>query len=175
MAAGTQEFSPGKIRGTAILIFAAVGSSQTPFDRLVKAVDQLASQVAEEVMIQIGVSRYQPKVAKYFRFCDAEKMTALLQQAEIVIAHAGFGIITDCIRLNKSLILIPREHRFGDAEGNQLELAEHLARMKKGVICVRDESNLSAALNQVKKITPRYQFTNNIPAMIENFIEQRLS
>lgn len=157
------------------MIFATVGSSKTPFDRLVMAVDKLAAEIDEEVEIQQGVSSYVPKSAKYFDFCDSSQMDSLLQKSRLVIAHAGFGVITDCIRLKKPMILIPREHRYGDAEGIQVELAEYLAQNTRGIICIRDVKNLHQALNQIKDINPNYHFTNQIPELIQNFIDRRLS
>ena len=156
------------------MIFATVGSSQTPFDRLVKAVDHLAEKLTEPVIIQRGASRYKPMKAQYFDFCDSFKMAELLQEADVVVAHAGFGVVTDCIRLKKPMILIPREHRFGDAEGIQVELAEYLAQNNNGILCIREVKNLSSALNQVKNINPDYKFTNRIPELIQNFIDRRL-
>jgi UDP-N-acetylglucosamine transferase subunit ALG13 len=148
------------------LIFATVGSSQTPFDRLVKAVDHLTEKLTEPVI--------NPMKAQYFDFCDSFKMAELLQEADVVVAHAGFGVISDCIRLKKSMILVPREHRFGDAEGIQVELAEYLAQNNNGILCIREVKNLSSALNQVKNINPDYKFTNRIPELIQNFIDRRL-
>lgn len=157
------------------MIFATVGSSQTPFDRLVKAVDDLATIITETVIIQSGVSHYRPLQAQYFDFCDSDQMASFLRDANVVIAHAGFGVITDCIRLKKPMILIPREHQFGDAEGIQVELAEYLAQNTRGIVCIRDVKNLPQALSQINKINPLYQFTNQIPELIQNFIDRRLS
>lgn len=157
------------------MIFATVGSSSKPFDRMVAAVDNLASRVAEGIIIQKGVSRYEPKIAKYFDFCDSEKMASLIKEANVVISHAGFGMIADCIRFHKPLILIPREHRFGDAEGNQVELAEYLAENTRGIICIRDVKQLLNAFNQIKNTIPNYQFSSRIPELVQNFIDRRLA
>ena len=153
------------------MIFATVGSSSTPFDRLVKAVDKLASQISEKVMIQKGVSQFKTETAQSFDFCSPGTMAQWITGANIVISHAGFGIIAECIRMNKRLVLIPREHRFGDAEGNQVELAEYLAEKTRGITCVRNVENLQKAVNQIQGINPHYQFTNNIPGMIQKFLE----
>jgi len=169
-----EKLSQRSLRKTIILIFATVGSSKTPFDRLVKAVDGLASIISEQVIVQLGASNYQPRAASYFKYCDSEKIASFIKEANIVISHAGFGIIADCIRMNKRLILIPREQRFGDAEGNQVELAEYLAKNSDGIICIRDVNKLQAALIQVQNTTPCYQFTNKIPEMVQSFIDRRL-
>ena len=174
MEASFEKLSQSQVWGTANLIFATVGSSKTPFDRLVKAVDDIAKQVSEEVVIQIGAAKISPRFATYFDYCDSDKMASLIELANIVISHAGFGIIADCIRMSKRLVLIPREHCFRDAEGNQVELAEYIAENSKGIICIRDVTRLPDVLDQVKKITPNYQFTTRIPNMIQNFIDRKL-
>lgn len=156
------------------MIFATVGSSKTPFDRMVKAVDDLASKIAEDVIIQRGVAAFKPKAASFFDFCNSEKIISLIRAANVVIAHAGFGIITECIKHQKRLILIPREHRYGDAEGIQTELAEYLAKNVAGIICVRDVNKLFDSLNQVSKIQPQYRFKTKIPAMVKSYIDRKL-
>jgi len=163
MGAVIRKIPPGNLRGTAILIFATVGSCKTSFDRLVKAVDKLALKISEEVIIQKGVSKYQSQTANCFEFCDQKRMAALISKANIVISHAGFGIIAESIQMNKRLILIPREHRFGDAEGNQVELAEYLAEKTGGITCVRNVNLLQTAVEHIREINPSYQFTNKIP------------
>lgn len=174
METGFEKFSQSKIRGAARLIFATVGSSKTPFDRMVRAVDHLASKISEQVIIQRGVATYKPKAARYFDFCNSEQITSLVTGASTVIAHAGFGIISECIRQQKRLILIPREHRYSDAEGIQIELAEYLAENVTGIVCVTDGSKLLDSLNQVSKINPQYRFKTNIPAMVKNYIDEKL-
>jgi UDP-N-acetylglucosamine transferase subunit ALG13 len=79
------------------LIFATVGTCHKSFDRFIRAIDHLATKLSEEVIIQIGISNYVPENAKYFNFCNYKKMSELIEQANTIIAHAGFGIIGECI------------------------------------------------------------------------------
>lgn len=155
------------------MIFAAVGSSQTPFERLVKAVDELASRIDEAVIIQKGSAVYMPQHAEFFDFCDPQRMRSLIHDASVLICHAGFGIISHGIRFQKRMILVPREHRFGDAEGNQVELADHLAAQARGIVCLKNVSQLYATLINIRKISPCYQFKNNIPQLVLEFIDQK--
>ncbi|MDZ7263402.1 MAG: hypothetical protein ONB16_02375 [candidate division KSB1 bacterium] len=157
------------------MIFAAVGSSQTPFDRLVRAVDDLASRIDEEVIIQKGATPYQPQHAQFFDYCEPKRMQSLIHEASVLIAHAGFGIVGDGIRYQKRMILIPREHRFGDAEGNQVELAEHLAAQAIGIFCLKEVSQLYSTWMNIKKVNPCYQFKNSIQQLVLEFIDQKFS
>lgn len=156
------------------MIFATVGTCDKPFDRLIQAVDKLAAEIADEVVLQIGVSTCIPRYATHFAFCPPQRMVSLIEQADLVIAHAGFGNIGQCLQRQKRLILIPRERRFGDAIDNQVELAEYLARKHAGIICLWDVARLPEALDEIKKITPCYQFTNHIPELVHDFLNRRL-
>ena len=156
------------------MIFATVGTSDKSFERFIKAVDDLAATISEEIIIQRGFATYIPKNAKYFNFCPPTQMTSLIYQANIIISHAGFGIIGECISKKKRLILIPREKKFNEAVDNQVELAEYLAQTTKGILCIRDVNQLKSAFDQIDKITPDYQFVNRIPELIQNFIDRRL-
>jgi len=174
MGAGAEKFSKSEIRGTPDLIFVTVGTCDKPFDRLIKAVDDLTVRLSEEVVIQIGVSKYLPKNATCFGFCSPQQMESLIDQANLIIAHAGFGNIGQCIKKQKRIILVPRERRFGDAIDNQVELAEYLARRSRGIICLRDINRLPEALTEIKNITPCYQFTNRIPELVHDFLNRKL-
>lgn len=155
------------------MILATVGSSKTPFDRMVKAVDELAATISEPVIIQRGAATYEPRYARYFDFCVAEELLALINTATVVIAHAGFGVIAECLRYQKRLILIPRQHRFGDAEGIQIELAEYLAENVPGIVCVTEVNKLADALSQLSDEFPRYHFKTTIPALVNSYISKK--
>ena len=156
------------------MILASVGTNQLHFDRFVKGVDNMASQVTEEVVMQIGYCLYRPRYARYFEFCDFGKMSSFINKASIVVAHAGIGVIGECIRCNKGLVLVPREYRFEEAVDNQVELAEYLAERAKSIICVRDASKLREAVEIMKKITPCYDFKTIIPEIIRDFVHRNL-
>jgi len=144
------------------------------FDRLIKQVDQLALTIAQKFIIQKGFSPYVPKNADYFDFESRENMLELINSAEIVITHAGFGIMGDCIKSHKRIIVVPREKKYNESVNPQLELAEYLATTTTGIICVREVDQLRTAIIQALKITPNYQFTNNIPQLIQNFIDRKM-
>jgi len=174
VATGIEKFPEGCLWRAVVLIFASVGTNQLHFDRFVKGVDNLASQITEEVVIQIGYCLYRPRYARYFEFCEFRKMLSFVKKASIVVAHAGFGIIGECIRCNKGLVLVPREYRFGEAVDNQVELAEYLAEHAESIICVRDVSKLREAVEIIKKITPCYNFKTMIPEIIRDFVNRKL-
>jgi beta-1,4-N-acetylglucosaminyltransferase len=148
------------------LILVTVGTPRQGFERLVKAMDLLASEINEQVVIQFGCSSYVPRYSKYFSFTTNAKMEQLIHEARIVVTHAAAGGIILPLKLRKPLVVVPRlkvhhEH-FDD---HQVQLAKALADYGK-VILVMDPTPLSLweAINRAKYINtgivgPKYLVT----------------
>lgn len=85
------------------MIFVAVGT--TAFSTLVQAMDELSRNLAEEVVMQIGLSNYVPQNCEYFRF--APSLNPYYECASMVVSHGGLGIITEV--LNRQLPLVAVE------------------------------------------------------------------
>ena len=154
------------------MIFVTVGTCDLSFDRLIKQVDEEAKVTEKRFIVQRGLSPYIPKYAEYFDFEGRDKMLELIRKAEIVITHAGFGILGDCIKERKRIIVVPREKKYNESVNPQFELAEYLTKTTTGLICVRDISKLRSMINHLMTVTPNYQFTTKIPELIQNFIDQ---
>jgi len=153
------------------LIFVSVGTLDRPFDRLIAAVDAMAYDIKEKIIVQIGHSKYRPHKCEFFEFCSNEEMLAYISASSTVISHSGFGIIGNAIHLNKPLILVPREIRFGEAIDKQYELAEYLSAENESIFCVRDTKDLFAAVEAARNITVQYRYKTTIPNLISNFIK----
>ena len=97
------------------MIFVTVGS-MFPFDRLVRAVDELArvGTFAEEVIAQIGDGRYEPRHMPFERFLDKPRYEQRVLQARVLIAHAGAGTIELALAHRKPLLVVPRTSRLGE-------------------------------------------------------------
>jgi len=152
------------------LIFVSVGTPEKPFDRLIEGVDGIADIVGEKILAQIGHSTYFPQRMEFFKFCPKEEMLSYIKAASIIISQAGFGIIGDSIKLQKPIILVPREIRYGEAIDKQYELAEYLATQHESILCVRDVSLLLEAVAKIRKVHVLYKYDTTIPALIDKFI-----
>jgi beta-1,4-N-acetylglucosaminyltransferase len=109
------------------MIFVTVGMHNKGFNRLVEMMDDIASRIQEEVIIQIGCSSYLPKNTQYFNFTDNETLFGYFSDARIIVSHAGAGTIIDSLLFEKPLILVPREMKYGECFDNQqFELASML-------------------------------------------------
>lgn len=117
------------------MILATTGLHDIGFDRLVRAVDEMAAGTEELVVIQRGFAEHTPRFAQYFDFISDSEMAAYLSEAQVVISHCGAGSILTTIHAGKPLVLAPRLKRFGEhIDDHQLELAETLSGWGRAVV-----------------------------------------
>ena len=69
------------------MILVAVGASQFPFDRLLRAVDELPR--AEPLVVQHGPSAIRPVGARCLQFVPLHDLAELVREARVVVTHAG--------------------------------------------------------------------------------------
>ena len=177
MARAIKVFSKSKIQRKVVLIFVTVGSWHRGFDRLVKAVDDLkkCGIITEEVNAQIGEGRYRPKNLKVADYYCHDSFIRTIEQARIVIAHAGMGAIIQTIKQGKPIIVLPRKAELGEANtDHQLDTAEALA--KEGRVLVAYETEeLPVKLIEAETFIPTQGETcqtilDEVKAFISNFI-----
>jgi beta-1,4-N-acetylglucosaminyltransferase len=138
------------------MILVTVGTHILPFDRLVRAADELASLCDEPVIIQRGASCYMPRFAQHVDFVEGHQMERWLCESRILVSHAGAGSILGALRAGKPFVLAPRMARYGEhIDDHQLELAETLARQRRAVtIRALSGEALAAAIAQAAQLKP---------------------
>jgi beta-1,4-N-acetylglucosaminyltransferase len=110
------------------MILVTVGTHHQNFERLIRAMDEVAAELTEPVIIQIGHSTYTPHHAEHFEFTSGSQMEQLTCAARIVVAHAAAGTVIIALRQGKPLIVVPRLQRYGEVvDDHQLQLAAALA------------------------------------------------
>lgn len=125
------------------MILVTVGS-QLPFDRLIKFVDDLAPELDEQIIAQVGLSNYSPRNFEPQEHFHPVKFEKLMQDARLIVAHAGVGTILNAQRYNKPAILFPRRASFGEHRNDhQIGTCEKLAG-KRGVFVAYTEDELES-------------------------------
>lgn len=122
------------------------------FDRLIMKMDEIAGEIDEEVIMQIGYTRYKPNNAEFFDFSPIDRMKELNKDARIIVCHAGTGSILMALEYNKQVIVIPRLSKFGEhIDDHQLDIAREFE--KEGlIIVVNDMDILKKSLNSSRDI-----------------------
>lgn len=93
------------------MIFLTIGTHE-PFDRLVKAVDEIAPEIPDtEIVAQLSNTDYQIRSGniEVKSFIAPSEFTAYCTRAEFIIGHAGMGTIITALEMGKTIIVFPRK------------------------------------------------------------------
>lgn len=157
------------------MIFLTVGT-QFPFDRLVKAVDDVFDKglIGEEIFAQIGESTYWPRNFESVSFLDKRIFDERLRSASSVISHAGMGIITLALENNKPLLVMPRLKKYGEVvNDHQVAIAKKLARLGCVLAAYKTE-NLMKNMKRLKSFVPskRHNDVSVVVARVSEFLNE---
>jgi len=137
------------------MIFVTVGT-QLPFDRMISTIDAWAAKCGRtDVFAQTGPSAYKPKQIQYAEFLPADECRRKIEQADLVIAHAGMGSIITALEMGKPIIVMPRRSELGEhRNGHQISTAKKF--LEQGTIHVAmDEHELTDRLMNIDGIQSR--------------------
>ncbi len=131
------------------MIFVSVGH-QTPFDRLVMAMDEWAAKHPnQEVFAQIGEGDYIPRHMAQSRWLSATEFDEKLAECSSMVAHAGTGTILKVLLLGKPILVMPRFAALGETRNDhQIGTARHFA--EAGLVLVADDEQ--AMLSMVPRL-----------------------
>lgn len=160
------------------MIFVSVGTYIHGFDELITAVDDFCGATGYAGFAQIGNSAIVPRHLKFETFLPPDEMAGRLRESELVVCHAGLGIIGDAMRARRQIITVPRQEQANSSKSpanNQLELALRL-RDEFGIQVCRGFDELPAILSsclETKNNEISYDLTNNVPLLIADFLRYR--
>lgn len=100
------------------MIFVTTGT-QAPFNRLVKVMDALAAELGgEEVIVQASGVNFETKNIKLVGFLHPLEYSRIINEARLIISHAGMGSIVSALTKGKAIIVIPRKAELGEHRDN---------------------------------------------------------
>ena len=130
------------------MIFVTVGY-QMSFDRMVKAVDEWAKRnPGVEIFAQIGPTDFVPENMPHTRFLSPDEFRIRIEEATLLVAHAGMGSILTAMEMQKPIVIMPRR---GDLQETRND--HQIATLKKmagrpGIRTAMDSSELIDALDR---------------------------
>jgi UDP-N-acetylglucosamine transferase subunit ALG13 len=131
------------------MIFVTVGTD-SPFDRLIQVVDNWArDRNRSDVFAQVGNGGYEPQFISFKRRLSPLEFADRVQDACVVVAHAGMGTILSALYLEKPILVMPKIASLGEQRNeHQSATAMHMARM--GWVTVAfNEAELREKLEEV--------------------------
>jgi len=128
------------------VIFATCGSSPMPFERMMQALRALR---ADDLHVQHGPAT-PPPCARADQFLPFGRMVEMIEEADVVVSHAGVGSIMCALRAGHLPIVFPRMKRYAETvDDHQAELAEALER-RGNVLVVWTPEDLAGAVASVQ-------------------------
>ena len=154
------------------MIFVTVGTARD-FSRLIKKVDEIAGKIKEEIIVQKGFTKYNPRNCKYFEFVSRGEFLGYIKKTDIVITHAGAGTIIECLKNKKPTITVPRRKKYNEHRNDhQMDVAKELEREGKVLVCY-DVKNLGNKIKEIKRL--RFEVMGDkeskIKTILQNFID----
>lgn len=151
------------------MILVLTGTSSWHFDRLTKAVDDIAKEIQEEIII-FGNTNYKPRSARFLGFISSGEIEQFYQKARIIVAHAGTGSIINSLKHKKPIIIVPRRKEYGESfDNHQVQTARELEN-HPNIYVVYDIEMLKNVINKVKQ-TSSVSFSKERDKLIESFKE----
>jgi UDP-N-acetylglucosamine transferase subunit ALG13 len=128
------------------MIFVTVGTNEAPFDRLLRAVAELAGP--EQQLVQHGSSAIKPPLAECVDFLPFDQIVDTVRRARVVVTHAGVGSVLVALGAGKRPVVVPRRQEFGEAvDDHQIEFARRFEQAGL-VTLVEEPEDLEQALSR---------------------------
>jgi UDP-N-acetylglucosamine transferase subunit ALG13 len=139
----------GQIGTPAGGMFVAVGNGTQPFPRILDAIEHACTTNGideSRVLVQHGATQPRPwRGWRQVRTLPESEFQRALFDAEVVVCHAGAGVILEALALGKRCIVFPRRRAEGEVvDDHQRELAGALA--SEGLVQIADHGRALAML-----------------------------
>jgi UDP-N-acetylglucosamine transferase subunit ALG13 len=129
------------------MIFVTVGS-QLPFDRLIQAVDRIAPSLqGKEIVAQVFGMKYRPMNIKTLDYISPSDFKEYIQEAELIISHAGTGTILSVSQLQKPLIVFPRLGKLKETRNDHQPATCRMLEKTCGLQVAYDEEQLKEKID----------------------------
>ncbi|HTU38398.1 MAG TPA: glycosyltransferase [Acidimicrobiales bacterium] len=123
-------------------VVVSLGTSRYPFPRLVNSLRAVLPSSAE-VVWQIGTTPLDDPGVRTYDQMPQEDLSAVMREADLVIAHAGVGTALQAMEAGHCPVLIPRRAEQREhVDDHQFEVASELAGLGLVTVCEPEEITL---------------------------------
>ncbi|MDH7513737.1 MAG: glycosyltransferase [Clostridiales bacterium] len=137
-------------------LFVTVGLENFPFDRLVELIDLNVEKklIPPPILSQTGHSAHEPRFCPWKRFLPFDEILAYLEDADIIVCHAGVGTTLIALSRGKIPILFPRQARYNEhVDDHQKEFAYKMVELGK-VLAAWEGEELIRQIQNYKALVP---------------------
>lgn len=110
------------------MVFVTLGTQKQQFSRLLENIEDSSILKNEEVIVQIGHTKYTRNRFKTVEFLSKEELQEYVNRSEFVITHGGVGTIMPLLEQNKKVLAVPRIKRNNEhVDDHQVEICKKLS------------------------------------------------
>lgn len=132
------------------MIFVVVSTGH--FDPLISECVRLCDRY--HFLAQVGSGVVLPPFP-HFKTVAPAQLESYMNEAELVVSHAGTGMLSMLYRLKKRAVVIPKQIRYGESNDGQVELAEKWGELGMAIY-LKDVEGLSGAIEKCRLFTPNF-------------------
>ena len=111
-----------------LLIFVTLGTQDKQFKRLLEAVDKL--DIDDKIIAQTGSTEFKSDKIEIHKYLSQRKFNQYMEDADMIITHAGVGTIIAGLKLHKKMIVAARKAEYKEhVNDHQIELATKLEQL----------------------------------------------
>ncbi len=150
------DLSESRLWGVHLLILVVLGTHELPFTRLLEEVERLKKEgfITEEVIVQAGHTKYESDVLNIKPFVNYEVMDQLMEDASVIITHAGTGSVISALKKGKKVIAAARLKKYGEHnDDHQLQLLSIFLEQKH-ILSWGEGEDLSKVMKQTVSFEP---------------------
>lgn len=129
------------------MILVTVGT-QLGFDRLIGIMDEIAPHLPTPVVAQIGAGRFVPRNMQYHRTLEPGRFQELVENARLIVGHAGIGTVLASEKYRKPLIVFPRSAELGEHRNDHQAATASKLTSRKGICVATDREELEHAVRR---------------------------
>jgi UDP-N-acetylglucosamine transferase subunit ALG13 len=128
--------------------------TQLPFDRLVRVVDEWAGRTGRtDVVAQVGPGKFVPQYIQAQPYISPPQFARNVDEAELIISHAGMGTILNALGVGKPILVLPRLAKLGEHRNDhQLATARRFKELGR-IMVAMDEADMSAQLDALEGLS----------------------
>ena len=132
------------------MIFVVVSTGH--FDPLIAECERLKDRF--DFFGQIGMGSVVPSF-RHFRTGEPAEIERHMRDAELVVSHAGTGMLSMLYRLRKRAVVLPKQVRYGESNDGQVELARKWGELGMAVLCM-DVRDLERSIAECRAREPKF-------------------
>ena len=107
------------------MIFVTLGTQDKQFERLPKAVEQL--NIDEDIIMQVGSTNFKTDKdnIKVYKYIEPDEFARYMNEASLIITHAGVGTMVQGLLLHKKMIVAARLKKYKEhVNDHQIQILE---------------------------------------------------